>query len=156
MYCIKASHRRGGIDVCACVICAVSTVVYYVFIVFTLWEEGQGEELKAPVNLTGILTHPSYMYPLQYFSNALSYYNCTFDMMSCFGLVQISIDVPRMNPDVPLFQQKVVQECFQRILFIWSMRHPASGYVQGINDLVTPFFVVFLSYYICEWLVVSM
>ena len=30
------------------------------------------------------------------------------------------------------------------------MRHPASGYVQGINDLVTPFFVVFLSYYICE------
>lgn len=30
------------------------------------------------------------------------------------------------------------------------MRHPASGYVQGINDLVTPFFIVFLSYYICE------
>lgn len=34
---------------------------------------------------------------------------------------------------------------FQRVLFIWSMRHPASGYVQGINDLLTPFFVVFLS-----------
>jgi len=31
------------------------------------------------------------------------------------------------------------------------MRHPASGYVQGINDLVTPFFIVFLSYYICEY-----
>lgn len=31
------------------------------------------------------------------------------------------------------------------------MRHPASGYVQGINDLVTPFFVVYLSYYICKW-----
>lgn len=28
------------------------------------------------------------------------------------------------------------------------MRHPASGYVQGINDLVTPFFQVFLSAYI--------
>jgi hypothetical protein len=27
------------------------------------------------------------------------------------------------------------------------MRHPASGYVQGINDLATPFFVVFLSEY---------
>ena len=26
-----------------------------------------------------------------------------------------------------------------------SIRHPASGYVQGINDLVTPFLVVFLS-----------
>ena len=25
------------------------------------------------------------------------------------------------------------------------MRHPASGYVQGINDIVTPFIVVFLS-----------
>lgn len=59
-----------------------------------------------------------------------------------------------MNPDIPLFQQKIVQECFQRVLFIWSMRHPASGYVQGINDLVTPFFVVFLSYYICECVLV--
>jgi len=36
------------------------------------------------------------------------------------------------------------QEMFERILYIWAMRHPASGYVQGINDLVTPFFVVFL------------
>jgi TBC1 domain family member 2 len=27
------------------------------------------------------------------------------------------------------------------------MRHPASGYVQGINDIVTPFIVVFLSDY---------
>ena len=42
-------------------------------------------------------------------------------------------------------------QCFERILFIWSMRHPASGYVQGINDLVTPFFVVFLSYHICKF-----
>lgn len=25
------------------------------------------------------------------------------------------------------------------------MRHPASGYVQGINDIVTPFLIVFLS-----------
>jgi hypothetical protein len=45
---------------------------------------------------------------------------------------------------VPLFQQKLVQEMFERILFIWAIRHPASGYVQGINDLVTPFFIVFL------------
>lgn len=37
-------------------------------------------------------------------------------------------------------------------LFISSLlraiRHPASGYVQGINDLVTPFLVVFLSEYL--------
>jgi hypothetical protein len=28
------------------------------------------------------------------------------------------------------------------------MRHPASGYVQGINDVVTPFVLVFLSDYL--------
>nr|XP_023029239.1 TBC1 domain family member 22B [Leptinotarsa decemlineata] len=61
---------------------------------------------------------------------------------------QINIDVPRMNPSVPLFQQKTVQDMFERILFIWSIRHPASGYVQGINDLVTPFYVVFLQEFI--------
>lgn len=57
---------------------------------------------------------------------------------------QIHIDIPRMSPLITLFQQKAVQEMFERILFIWAIRHPASGYVQGINDLVTPFFVVFL------------
>lgn len=40
----------------------------------------------------------------------------------------------------------ILFQIFERILFIWAIRHPASGYVQGINDLVTPFFVVF----ICE------
>jgi TBC1 domain family member 2 len=34
-----------------------------------------------------------------------------------------------------------------RILYIWAIRHPASSYVQGINDLVTPFFTTFLSLY---------
>ena len=29
-----------------------------------------------------------------------------------------------------------------------AIRHPASGYVQGINDLATPFMVVFLSEYL--------
>lgn len=57
---------------------------------------------------------------------------------------QIHIDVPRMNPQVPLFQQQWVQAMFERVLFIWAIRHPASGYVQGINDLLTPFFIVFL------------
>lgn len=57
---------------------------------------------------------------------------------------QIHIDMPRMNPHIRLFQQTLVQEMFERVLFIWAIRHPASGYVQGINDLVTPFFIVFL------------
>lgn len=34
------------------------------------------------------------------------------------------------------------------MLYIWAVRHPASGYVQGINDLATPFFVVFLAAYL--------
>ncbi len=32
-----------------------------------------------------------------------------------------------------------------RVLYIWAIRHPASGYVQGINDLAVPFLLVFLS-----------
>ncbi|KAK2184906.1 hypothetical protein NP493_249g08000 [Ridgeia piscesae] len=63
---------------------------------------------------------------------------------------QIHIDVPRMSPLIALFQQDKVQEIFERILYIWAIRHPASGYVQGINDLVTPFFVVFLTEYITD------
>ena len=49
-----------------------------------------------------------------------------------------------MSPLVGLFQQRAVQAMVERILYIWAIRHPASGYVQGINDLVTPFFLVFL------------
>jgi hypothetical protein len=30
------------------------------------------------------------------------------------------------------------------------MRHPASGYVQGINDLAAPLILVFLSEYVSE------
>lgn len=44
----------------------------------------------------------------------------------------------------------VFVQVFERILFIWAIRHPASGYVQGINDLVTPFFVVFLSEFVSK------
>lgn len=57
---------------------------------------------------------------------------------------QIHIDIPRMSPLISLFQQSTVQLIFERILYIWAIRHPASGYVQGMNDLVTPFFLVFL------------
>uniref|UniRef100_A0AAY4DFD0 Rab-GAP TBC domain-containing protein n=1 Tax=Denticeps clupeoides TaxID=299321 RepID=A0AAY4DFD0_9TELE len=66
------------------------------------------------------------------------------------GVTEIHIDIPRTNPLIPLFQQASVQEIFERILFIWAIRHPASGYVQGINDLVTPFFVVYVFEYIEE------
>lgn len=58
---------------------------------------------------------------------------------------QIAVDCPRTVPDVSFFQQAQVQKSLERILYIWAIRHPASGYVQGINDLATPFLVVFLS-----------
>lgn len=61
---------------------------------------------------------------------------------------QISIDVPRTNPHIPLYGFETTQRSLERILYVWAIRHPASGYVQGINDLVTPFFQVFLSAYI--------
>ncbi|KAI8145440.1 rab-GTPase-TBC domain-containing protein [Fennellomyces sp. T-0311] len=61
---------------------------------------------------------------------------------------QIHIDIPRTNPGVPLYQYEATQLCLERILYQWAIRHPASGYVQGINDLVTPIFEVFLSAYI--------
>ncbi|GAA5860182.1 hypothetical protein JCM1840_002806 [Sporobolomyces johnsonii] len=61
---------------------------------------------------------------------------------------QISIDVPRTRPGVRLWMGEGTQRSLERILYVWAIRHPASGYVQGINDLVTPFFQVFLSNYI--------
>ncbi|CAL1707243.1 unnamed protein product [Somion occarium] len=61
---------------------------------------------------------------------------------------QIEIDVPRTRPGVKLWMHGSTQRSLERILYVWAIRHPASGYVQGINDLVTPFFQVFLSAYI--------
>ncbi|KAG2332903.1 hypothetical protein Bca52824_004083 [Brassica carinata] len=63
-------------------------------------------------------------------------------------LRQIAVDCPRTVPDVSFFQQAQVQKSLERILYTWAIRHPASGYVQGINDLVTPFLVIFLSEYL--------
>ena len=37
---------------------------------------------------------------------------------------QIAIDVPRMSPLVGLFQQRLVQEMVERILYIWAIRSP--------------------------------
>ena len=52
-------------------------------------------------------------------------------------LHQILMDVPRTCPSSRLLHHEVVQRALERILYIWALRHPASGYVQGINDLVS-------------------
>ncbi|EAY04116.1 TBC domain containing protein [Trichomonas vaginalis G3] len=55
---------------------------------------------------------------------------------------QIDRDLPRTK--IILLRNKKVQDLFERVLFVWSVRHPASGYVQGMNDLLQPFFFAFL------------
>jgi TBC1 domain family member 2 len=62
-------------------------------------------------------------------------------------LRQVLVDVPRTQPDIPLFRNDRIKRCLARLLYIWAMRHPASSYVQGINDLATPLLVVFLADY---------
>jgi hypothetical protein len=58
-------------------------------------------------------------------------------------LHQIIIDLPRTP--IPLLRNPRVNILFQHVLFIWAVRHPASGYVQGMNDILLPFFCAFLS-----------
>ena len=45
---------------------------------------------------------------------------------------------------MPLFRNPRIQRCLGRLLYVWATRHPASGYVQGINDLATPLLAVFM------------
>ncbi|KAL3471712.1 RabGAP/TBC [Aspergillus californicus] len=63
---------------------------------------------------------------------------------------QISIDVPRTSPHIQLYSYEATQRSLERILYVWAIRHPASGYVQGINDLVTPLWQVFLGIYVTD------
>jgi len=60
-------------------------------------------------------------------------------------LKQIRVDVPRMGPGVPWIQSPRIQGSLERILYIWAIRHPASGYVQGINDLAVPFYLAYIA-----------
>jgi len=57
---------------------------------------------------------------------------------------QIGLDVPRTSPELKLFQIECVKNVLSRALYIWALRHTATGYVQGINDLITPFVYIFL------------
>ncbi|CAJ0918788.1 unnamed protein product, partial [Mesorhabditis belari] len=54
------------------------------------------------------------------------------------------IDIPRMCPLIPLFQPKRSRDVREDSLHLNDPPSTASSCVPGINDLVTPFFVVFL------------
>ena len=43
---------------------------------------------------------------------------------------QIIVDLPRTNPNIELFQDERVQLSLHRLLYIWAIRHPGTGYVQ--------------------------
>jgi hypothetical protein len=77
------------------------------------------------------------------YSNALSNPDSVMNEEELKTYRQIQKDIPRTMPESPLFQNDKVQFMLTRILYIWSLRHPASGYVQGFNDLCIPFFIVY-------------
>lgn len=45
----------------------------------------------------------------------------------------------------PLLEHPRIQGLMERVLFVWAVRQPASGYVQGLNDVLLPLMVVSLS-----------
>jgi hypothetical protein len=57
----------------------------------------------------------------------------------------INDDVVRTLPDSTLFRNPLIQLAMRRVLCVWHMRHPASCYVQGINDVATPFIIVYIN-----------
>ena len=77
------------------------------------------------------------------YSNALTNPDSVMNEEELKTYRQIQKDIPRTMPESPLFQNEKVQFMLTRILYIWSLRHPASGYVQGFNDLCIPFFIVY-------------
>ena len=60
-------------------------------------------------------------------------------------LRDILVDLPRTMPTVPVSQTDFVQRALERLLYVWAVRHPASSYVQGINDLACGIMVAFLA-----------
>jgi hypothetical protein len=45
---------------------------------------------------------------------------------------------------IPLLRTECAHLLFETVLFVWSVRHSAFGYGQGMNDLLQPFFFAFL------------
>lgn len=58
---------------------------------------------------------------------------------------QIAADIPRTAPSLPLYHIPDVAAAMARILGVYAARHPACGYVQGMNDVLTPYLALFLA-----------
>lgn len=57
-------------------------------------------------------------------------------------LHQLEIDLPRHK--LALYKHPELVERLRRCLYVWSLRNPAVGYVQGMDDIVVVFFYAFL------------
>ena len=66
-------------------------------------------------------------------------------------LRQVLVDVPRTCPEIAIFHCSWMQRSLERVLSTFATRHPAMSYVQGLNDLATPFYAVFLSPWLEPW-----
>lgn len=81
------------------------------------------------------------------------YFNVTADKRTESELGQmhqIELDVPRTLPETEWFHLPQIEKALTRTLFIWALRHPASGYVQGMNDLMSVFLYVFINQHLRE------
>eukprot|EP00930_Biecheleria_cincta_P046635 TRINITY_DN32183_c0_g1_i1.p1 TRINITY_DN32183_c0_g1~~TRINITY_DN32183_c0_g1_i1.p1 ORF type:complete len:574 (+),score=105.93 TRINITY_DN32183_c0_g1_i1:40-1722(+) len=69
------------------------------------------------------------------------------------ALQQIRLDLPRTEvckgPGSANLQaivdSELVQALMERVLFVWAMQQPDTGYVQGMNDVLLPLLFVFLA-----------
>uniref|UniRef100_A0A8C3HC59 TBC1 domain family member 22A n=1 Tax=Chrysemys picta bellii TaxID=8478 RepID=A0A8C3HC59_CHRPI len=69
----------------------------------------------------------------EYFAFIEQYYDSRNDENHQDTYRQIHIDIPRMNPESLRLQPKVT-EIFERILFIWAIRHPAIFVCEYIEE----------------------
>lgn len=71
-----------------------------------------------------------------------------YSNFSARTLRQIEMDLPRTHPSLPVFHLDAVRNAMRRILYTFGMINPNNNYVQGMNEIITPIIVVFLT----EWL----
>lgn len=84
----------------------------------------------------------------EYRANVPTFMGAEKSEAECGTLHQIAIDLPRTAPGVAPFASPRVRALQERVLYIWALLHPASGYVQGLNELLTPIVLVLLSEYV--------
>ena len=63
------------------------------------------------------------------------------------SLRQVLVDIPRTLPGVTLFQNQRIRDMMARLLYLYALRNPSTGYVQGFNELICPFLIVYLGGY---------